>query len=257
MIRKFKNIPFLKFKTNSKQEMYSKRPHSHNEVSLGYIESGKTTITVLNQKYQLLPGDSVLIPSETVHICIPEDVSHFRFQMIYFDKSWWKRNFTIPSESFKTLAIPLPGDLKSLIFQISEKSLDVKTMEEELIHSINKVIEKYELQNTAINPWETEIDRIHHQIRQMPQITMSIEQMAEQAGINKYSFIRRYAGRYGLTPHADIINMRIQRSILLFETDMDLTTIALECGFSDQSHFINQFKLYSGLRPQEYRQALK
>ena len=86
--------------------MYSKRAHSHREVSLGYIESGETTITVANQKYKLIPGDIVLIPSETVHLCIPDNIEKFSFKMIYFDKTWWNSLFEIKNDSFMTLAIP-------------------------------------------------------------------------------------------------------------------------------------------------------
>jgi AraC-like DNA-binding protein len=248
--------PFVKFKSNSRQEMYSKRAHSHREVSLGYIESGETTITVDNQKYKLIPGDVVLIPSETVHLCIPDNIEQFKFKMIYFDSQWWNSNFNIRHDSFKTVAIPASDAIKALIKDIIEGSLDSSLMEQNTIKSLTDLAVKFELSSEGTESSELEIDRIHQQIKEMPQISSSIEEMAEQAGLSKFSFIRRYAQRYGLTPHADVVNMRIQRAILLFESEMDLISIALECGFADQSHFINQFKLYTGLRPQEYRSSL-
>nr|WP_230391601.1 MULTISPECIES: AraC family transcriptional regulator [unclassified Oceanispirochaeta] len=236
--------------------MYSKRAHSHKEVSLGYIESGKTTITVDNQKYQLIPGDIVLIPAEIVHLCIPDNVKQFKFQMIYYDTTWWNSHFNITAGSFKTLAIPASDELKALIKEIVEGSLNIQVMEKKIVESITGLVVKFELNKEGMERSELEIDSIHRQIKEMPQISTSIEFMAEQTGLSKFSFIRKYAQRYGLTPHADVVNMRIQRAILLFDTDMDLITIALECGFADQSHFINQFKLYTGLRPREYRNSL-
>lgn len=256
MFRVLQKYPFAKFKSNSRQEMYSKRAHSHREVSLGFIESGETTITVKNQQYKLIPGDIVLIPSETVHLCIPHNIELFKFKMIYFDSSWWNNHFDIRHDSFKTLAIPGPEAVKAFIKNIIKGSLDSSLMEQNTIKALTELVVKYKLSCERIDSSEREIDRIHQQIKEMPQISSSIEEMAEQLGLSKFSFIRRYAQRYGLTPHADVVNMRIQRAILLFESEMDLISIALECGFADQSHFINQFKLYTGLRPQEYRSSL-
>lgn len=256
MFKNSQKYPFLKFKTNSRQEMYSKRAHSHKEVSLGYIESGQTTIKVQSQKYRLIPGDIVLIPSDTTHLCIPDNVDHFKFRMIYFDSPWFSSKFNISPDSFKTLAIPSSLALKTLLNQIIEEHIDAKIIENNILESIKELLVDFELNKKGLEKYEIEIEKIHQQIREMPQISTSIEQMALQSGLNKFSFIRKYAQRYGLTPHADVVNMRIQRAILLFESEMDMVTIAFECGFSDQSHFINQFKLYSGLRPQEYRDNL-
>jgi len=255
LIRKYDRLPFLTYKRNSRQEIYSRRPHSHDEVSLGYIESGRTTITVGKQKYLLTEGDLVLIPSRTVHICIPEDLSCFRFRMYYLNEGWWIKNFPVSPDTFRTLAIPAPD---SFMRMLGEGGADKSEMqEEELVNAIQEIIMKYNLQDIKTHPGESEIEAVHQLIREMPQASLSIDSLATKAGFNKYSFIRQYSGRYGLTPHADIVNMRIQRAILLFETDMDLVDIALSCGFSDQSHFIKQFKLYCGLRPMEYRNGIR
>jgi len=257
LIQKYKDLPFLKFKSNSRQEIYSRRPHSHDDVSLGYIESGQTIIRVHNQKYNLILGDLVLIPSRTVHICMPEDLDSFKFQMLYFDEKWWSRHFILPPDSFKTLAFPMPLSFKGIFMNSVTKEEMAALQEETLKRAIKGVIEHYELRDIKTHTGESDIERIHQLMREMPQVSLSINQLASMAGLNKFSFIRQYSGRYGLTPHADIVNMRIQRAILLFETEMELADIALSCGFSDQSHFTRQFKLYCGLRPQEYRKGIR
>ena len=48
--------------------------------------------------------------------------------------------------------------------------------------------------------------------------------------------------------------MRFQKAVQVIEraADLDWREIALTCGFYDQSHFINDFKHFSGFTPDEY-----
>ena len=236
--------------------MYSKRLHSHKNISIGYIEEGDTAIKVLNQKYLLIPGDLVIIPPDTSHICVPEDENKFKFLMFYFDCSWWETKIGSLTGLLKSFAVPASTDFKRLIKTIIDNSDDAGVAEENIILQLKTITDNYNVPDGDILNIEENMKEIHNQICNMPQVSKSIDELASCSGLNKFSFIRKYAQMYGLTPHADIINMRIQRAILLFESKMDLTTIALECGFSDQSHFIKQFKLYSGLTPHDYRDAL-
>jgi AraC-like DNA-binding protein len=74
--------------------------------------------------------------------------------------------------------------------------------------------------------------------------------------MSKYVFLRKYRNRYGLTPHSSLTDARIRQSLSLMREGGSLTDIALDCGFSDQSHFIRQFKRYTGIRPSKYRKAI-
>jgi AraC-like DNA-binding protein len=48
--------------------------------------------------------------------------------------------------------------------------------------------------------------------------------------------------------------MRFQKVVNEIETtvDLDWAAIAQNCGFYDQSHFINDFKIFSGFTPEAY-----
>ncbi len=50
-----------------------------------------------------------------------------------------------------------------------------------------------------------------------------------------------------------ILYKRIIKAKELLFTDMNLTQIALECGFNDYSNFLRVFKKLSGASPKEYR----
>lgn len=256
MIRGFDNIPFLLYKTNSRDDMFPQRSHSHKEVSLGYIETGETLIKVKGREFLLMTGDFVLIPADTIHICNPVDSDHYRYHMLYFDKRWFNSTFPSLQNGFDTLAVPSKEDGNKVISSLMNPDLSFDEAELLFITFFKSLLSRYCLDDFLSSQTEIVMERLHDKIVSMPQVSLHIDELADEASLNKFSFIRKYARLYGLTPHADIINRRIQRAILLFETSMDLTEIALECGFTDQSHFNKQFKLYSGLRPGEYRAAL-
>jgi AraC-like DNA-binding protein len=257
VIKILENFPFVRYKTNDQIEMYSQRSHSHGEVSLGYIESGVTVIEVDGQKYELQPGDVVLIPADTVHLCNPVNPEKYKFHMFYFDLKWLWSRFPELAIKFRCLAVPGGKNISLLVNAFFKSSLNSLELENSVNSFLRKLIGQYDLTLFIPVPEEERMEGVHQLISKTPHNSLNIKKLAAQAGLNPYSFIRKYARLYGLTPHADIVNRRIQRAILLFETDMDLASISCECGFSDQSHFNKQFKLYSGVTPGEYRSAIK
>jgi len=57
----------------------------------------------------------------------------------------------------------------------------------------------------------------------------------------------------GLTPKLYSQINRFQNSLqLVREGNSSLTSIAYECGYADQSHFIREFKSFTGLTPSGY-----
>ncbi|WP_408056533.1 helix-turn-helix domain-containing protein [Tardiphaga alba] len=62
----------------------------------------------------------------------------------------------------------------------------------------------------------------------------------------------------GLTPHQWIQSQRIERARnALANTSQPLAEIALECGFSDQSHFTRVFSKIVGSPPGNWRRHVK
>jgi AraC-like DNA-binding protein len=79
---------------------------------------------------------------------------------------------------------------------------------------------------------------------------------ARVAGIHPTHLSRAFRRHLGTTPQGFRQRARLRRaSALLLETDASLTTIALSCGFSDQSHLTRTFGAALGLAPGAYRRT--
>lgn len=78
--------------------------------------------------------------------------------------------------------------------------------------------------------------------------------LAAAAKLNCGYFCQAFKDSFGSPPHAYIVHRRVERAKSLLEgTDMALSQIALDCGFSDQSHFSRIFRSIAGENPRLWR----
>jgi len=83
---------------------------------------------------------------------------------------------------------------------------------------------------------------------------LTLEQIAEQTHLSKYYLCRLFRRHTGLTIMQYLYEHRlsIARQQLIL-TDNSISTIAMDCGFSNSSHFCALFKQKEGMSPKEYR----
>lgn len=85
---------------------------------------------------------------------------------------------------------------------------------------------------------------------------ISIGDLVELVGCSHKHLIERFKNRVGLAPKAYARIQRFQRVVAAIEQNEgkspDWIEIARVCGYYDQSHFINDFRSYSGFTPTAY-----
>jgi AraC family transcriptional regulator len=83
---------------------------------------------------------------------------------------------------------------------------------------------------------------------------LSIADLAQVAGMSPYYFMRMFKKSMHVTPRQYIIQMRIDRAKeLLRSRELSIVDIALQCGFTNQSHFTNLFRQLTEITPKAYR----
>ncbi len=82
----------------------------------------------------------------------------------------------------------------------------------------------------------------------------TIEELVGGSGLARRQFERRFKAITGLSPALFMRIVRFQRSFHMLEngTAGSLTEVALAAGYFDQSHFIRDFKRFSGMNPRRY-----
>lgn len=84
---------------------------------------------------------------------------------------------------------------------------------------------------------------------------ISLEELSKVAGLSRYHLLRVFRESTGLPPHNFHIQQRIDHAKRLLRIGTPFAQIALESGFSDQSHFTNTFHRYTGATPTQYTQG--
>lgn len=85
-------------------------------------------------------------------------------------------------------------------------------------------------------------DRLHERL--------DLQTLAAAVGMGMWTFIRHFRESFGQTPHAYIIDRRIDRARrLLAEGSLPIKEIASLCGFADQAHMTRMFQTHLHTTP--------
>lgn len=97
------------------------------------------------------------------------------------------------------------------------------------------------------------LDRIAAEFDQ----ALSIAQLAASVNRTPLAFLREFTKMTGITPHAYIVETRVQAArASMRRDDVPLSIIAADCGFAHQSHMGVAFRKMLGQTPGRYRATL-
>ncbi len=94
------------------------------------------------------------------------------------------------------------------------------------------------------------IDYIHTYLNR----DLSLTELASVVNISPNHFASLFKQAMGISPHQYVIQQRVERAkLMLSKTDLAISDIAIQVGFSSQSHLTQQFKRVTGLTPKQVR----
>jgi AraC family transcriptional regulator len=78
--------------------------------------------------------------------------------------------------------------------------------------------------------------------------------IARAASLSTFHFARVFRNATGVTPYRYCLQARVERvKGLLLESEDGLAAVAIQAGFSDQSHMSNVFRRLTGMTPRAFR----
>jgi AraC-like DNA-binding protein len=96
------------------------------------------------------------------------------------------------------------------------------------------------------------VRRAKEKIDADPAASITLSALATEAGLSRYQLIRAFSRQLGLTPHAYIVQRRIQLARRLIRARRGLAEAAALAGFYDQSHLTRCFVRQFGVTPSRY-----
>ena len=83
---------------------------------------------------------------------------------------------------------------------------------------------------------------------------MSLSEIANNLGVTQTYLTRLFKRELKITFHEYLTKVRIKNAIILMrDPSLKLSEIAELIGYSTQHYFINVFKKYVGISPQDYK----
>ncbi len=100
--------------------------------------------------------------------------------------------------------------------------------------------------------------RARDRLRSDDERSPSIPEVAREAGVSPFHFIRLFAAVFGETPHQHRIAARLERARhLLARGEHTVTEVCLEVGFSSLGSFSDLFTRRIGVAPSIYQRRLR
>ncbi|WP_266158635.1 AraC family transcriptional regulator [Dyella silvatica] len=94
-------------------------------------------------------------------------------------------------------------------------------------------------------------ERIHTDLA----ASVSLAQLARDAGLSRFQLLRHFARELGLPPHAYLLQQRIAMARQMILRGVPLAEVAMATGFADQSHLSRHFSRQMGVSPGRYAAA--
>lgn len=244
--------------------------HSHTQWSLGAITKGQSTFIYHSDHYLVQEGDLVLMNPEWPHACNPIEDKPWAYLMLYVDRTWltqlrYEVNALSSSEKFgkpywQDIDSPVVTDsyfykglctLASCLLNPKRELLDKQTQVVEYLSEFMQSLSEEQSQSHLKIP--SAMTALVSYLNNHCTEELSLDNLCTLSGYSPSHLIRTFKQYFGMTPHAYIINRRIQYSQQQLKQGSTILATALDAGFADQAHFQRTFKRLVAATPNQYR----
>ncbi len=157
--------------------------------------------------------------------------------------------FNIPLSEIKNQVVPLADFAPHILSQLRDAIMERETPDEKFavlsgcMHSLLR-------DRNQTNP----VMQYSFRMLQQSASDISIRTLADKTGYTQKHLISLFERYTGLTPKEYQRLCRFQNVLKQIETEQSLSwaSVAGSCGYYDQSHFIHDFKKFSGINPVQY-----
>ncbi len=264
MIKEIRTVKFdaeLKIEAYHFQGIMQKFPnHFHEYYVIGFIEDGRRHLSCKNKDYTIEPGDLLLFNPGDNHTCEQIDDKTLDYRCINIQSEIMSKAISeitgrdcLP---YFTTQVAFHSELVSLLSElhlmIMQEEKDFRK-EEIFFLLLKQLIEEYADEKvTLISDQNMETKAICEFLEKNYRNNITLDDLCNLTGLSKYYLLRSFTKQKGISPYSYLETIRIDKAKKLLEQGVLPIDVALQTGFSDQSHFSNFFKKFIGLTPKQY-----
>jgi AraC family transcriptional regulator len=229
--------------------------HSHESAYFGLVLQGTYSETYEARTRECGPSTLLFHPAGELHAERHDDILVSIFN-IELSPAWLGR---LPE---RAAALRVPGSFRSgtlvrLALRLYEESQKDDPVADLAVEGLMLEL-LAETCRQGSHSAEPRVPRWLRQVRELLNdqyaLNLSLESIASGVNVHPTHLCRAFRQHFDCTPGDFVRQLRIERARrCLTESDTPLAEIALQVGYSDQSHFATAFKRLTGFTPSQFR----
>ena len=243
-------------------------PHAHDEYVFGMVENGAARTAFRGRDDIHEAGAVIMFAPGEVHTGAPAAAHGWSYRMLYPTEALVRfvaREATgrdVAPGFDKSFAIdPLLAERVRATHAVLESDADRLRKECALLETLGELLIRHastrdQAERSVPSPRSTAaLQRVRDLLDAEYARTVTIRELADEAGLSTFHLIRVFRASFGLPPYKYLEHVRIQQARRLIRHGLPLTHVVHATGFSDQSHLTRYFKRIVGVTPGRYARA--
>lgn len=236
--------------------------HTHEQFGIGAMREGAHRSHSGRGQVEAIAGDLITVNAGEVHDGAPIGDHGRAWSMLYMEPalvhSAAEDAFAAHSGQFE-FNRPVMSDTRvtAAFWQLfhAETEGDDALRREELTLALISLAGRFVTRPAESRP--SPISSAKQRIDEDPAAAVTLTELAALEGLSRFQLVRSFARETGLTPHAYIVQRRIDIARRLIGSGHTLAGAAASAGFADQSHMTRKFVGRYGVSPGAYAAAVR
>lgn len=251
--------------------------HWHEELELGYLQEGAGKIITLDAEYIVRQGEGFFINSNVMDMkksAVPGqrvlEINHI-FHPVFLSghfKSRFDKKYLAPVINNHQIEVyiikrgrPVADKILSNLWQLKElqsyENMEFQTrniLSETWLLLLEELRTNYDVHKSVKAEQQDRIRTMLAFIHTHYKDKITVAQIADAAGISEREAMRSFRSSLNQSPIEYLIAYRLHEAKkLLRNSDLPITDICYQCGFSESSYFGKAFRKAYGITPREFR----
>jgi AraC-like DNA-binding protein len=233
--------------------------HFHETFCISLIHKGIEQIDFENQSLFTEAGSiSITNPYEVHSNPLIDNDSFLKFDTIYISNDLMK--YALNGKNIKFINRQITSKKANKLFLELKKAINTKKDDiiefylTQFVNSLNLYSQENKSEYSGLN--FNNYHQIKNYIEKHIYDKFSLDNLSEQANINKFGFSKKFKALTGMTPINYVLMRKIFSSKALIKSNIELTEVAYQYNFTDIAHFSKTFKRFIGISPKRYKESI-
>jgi len=230
-------------------------PHRHDTYAIGVTLHGVQTFRYRGEKRQSLPGNIMVLHPDEVHDGGAGTEDGLRYRMIYLEPALAIAALGGNHGALPFVREPVFSDAPlvsaiSAAFGNPDAEMD-ELLVDDIVSRLTLGLARHAKQplKPMGRPAVRQAGMARDYLADNALRLVRSRELEAVSGLDRYALSRHFRALYATSPHRFLLMRRLQRAKDLMKLGVPLAEIAVETGFTDQSHLNRQFKKAYGITP--------